>query len=185
MIYSCVWDVYKTKTVIEKIKLSSSSSEKNLKMPKTFLDRLRTNSGTVKTHLILLTKLLIILLFLHRPVKVFNVSQTLNLPFSNVPQKWVKTMENLIVRQIWTLNNTSQSQMTEREVRYNDSLIFSQNVRVKNWKYSSIFFLSQKFLSYLFVLNRKKGTKPCIARCQGMTELWSASKTMVNIYGNF
>ena len=31
--------------------------------------------------------------------------------------------------------------------------------------------LKSSFVSYLFVLNRKKGTKPCIARCQEMTEL--------------
>jgi hypothetical protein len=42
------------------------------------------------------------------------------LPFSNVPQKYVKTIENATFH--WKLNNTSQSQMTDKEVWYNDSL---------------------------------------------------------------
>ena len=50
-------------------------------MPRTFLDSLRTNSGAVKTHqrswnkmLILLTKPLIISLFVYRPVKSVQCS---------------------------------------------------------------------------------------------------------------
>ena len=65
------------------------------------------------------------------------------------------------LRQIWTLNNTSQSQMTDKKVWYNDSFKahfhsrkistdrkFSENIIVKSWKFStSKYFSDVKFVS--------------------------------------
>ena len=54
-------------------------------------------------------------------------------------------------------------------------------VRLFNWTF---FIPKSCFVSYQFAPNRKKGAKPCIAKCQVMMEFWFVSKAMENIYGN-